>query len=468
MRRALSLVAVVLAVGGEVVAQTPNVIPRIRGLAFDSLRGQPLANAFVAIAGGPWSTTSDARGRFELEMVPGGAQSIILQHATLDTLGFSGLTTRVLLTDGAEVRVGTPSFATLWRRACGDRPAPTDSGFVYGTVYDAAGSKPIAGAGISLVWYDSLGRRDPKVRLTSDNPRLASESTIRSAYELSNWRLRSRSDANGTYVVCGVPVRGLGILVNAQRDSSSTTDSIDVVMDVRVQRRDLLIPSRTGSGSVATGIVVGHLTNHAGAPLPNARVIVAGVSDRSDESGRFILREVAAGTRRVEVLTLGMRPVYASIDVIAGDTATLSLVVSRAQILAGMDVTAMPFGKVMKVEFESRRKLALGYVADSAEISRYRSITNVLRDVPSLQLMQRGGSLTASVSNDRGGQCTPIVWLDGVEAGYGNLLDLAPSEVAGLEVYTRPLNVPTQYREKGVGTKCGAIIVWTKYVFKYR
>ncbi|MES2176586.1 MAG: carboxypeptidase regulatory-like domain-containing protein [Gemmatimonadota bacterium] len=497
MSRALVLaIAALLPARTALTAQGASVVPRVRGVAFDSLRNKPLADAFIAIAGGSWSTTSDSLGRFELEKVPAGVHSIILQHSTLDTLGFSGLTTRVRITDGVdEVRLGVPSFETLWQKAC-NGPVPLDSGFVYGMVYNATTNKPIADAEISLVWHDSIGGRrstplQEAARATAleererakktlvpkgsiyftpvEKPNYGREEVQQASGHAVHWRVQARTDSTGTYAVCGVPMKGLGIQIMAATDSLNVSDSIDVRMDIPVHRRDLRIAPTTASGSKRWGIVTGQLTDFAGAPFPYARVIIAGAPEaRSDELGRFIIREVAAGTRRVDFLSIGLPPTHATVDVVAGDTAALSLVLGKAQTLGGVNVKAMAIGRVMAIEFESRRKIGLGYVADSTEVSKYNSVTNVLRNVPSLIVTQRGGSTTTTVSDDRGGQCTPIVWLDGVEAGYGNLTDLTTNEVAGLEVYTRGMNVPTLYREKGVERKCGAILVWTKYLFKNR
>ena len=122
----------------------------------------------------------------------------------------------------------------------------------------------------------------------------------------------------------------------------------------------------------------------------------------------------------------------------------------------------------VSAEFSARRKNGLGYVIDSTTIGRYPSVPNVLRDVPGLQSSLRGASLSAQVPDGRGGTCIPTVWLDGLEAGYGNLLDLSTKELVGLEVYIRPLTVPPAYVLPGGALQCGAILAWTSYLFKNR
>jgi protocatechuate 3,4-dioxygenase beta subunit len=48
----------------------------VNGLAFDSLRGVPLPNAFVTIEGRSRATTSDAKGRFTFDTLPPGTYTL--------------------------------------------------------------------------------------------------------------------------------------------------------------------------------------------------------------------------------------------------------------------------------------------------------------------------------------------------------------------------------------------------------
>ncbi len=496
MRRALTVVLAGLLAGGPTArAQGDATIARVRGVAFDSLRGTPLAGAFVALRGSEWSGISDSLGHFAFDRVRPGTYQITVHHATLDTLGFSGLSTRVVIADAAtELRVAVPSFTTLWRQACGESiPVPADSGFVYGTVRDALTNRPVPNARIGVTWYDStrsivtrrsdLAAKDmeaysnarrkatPRKDVVEFSPVIAARvepSRQPAPINIARWGLEARTDESGTYAVCGVPVKGLGIRISAATDSASS-DSIDVVLDPRVRRNDLRVGPSASLGSVNRGTIVGQLSDAAGNPFAHARVFTADSREvRSDDSGRFTLREVPVGTRRVEIRYLGMRAARLAVDVVAGDTAMVTVALSRVPLLPGMRATATTISRVLAAEFDTRRRLGLGYVADSSAIWRHTSLLNVLRDVPSLTVVHRDASLAAFVPDGRGGTCVPTVWLDGVEAAYGNLFDLAPSEVVGLEVYTRPLTVPAVFVEKGGDRKCGAILVWTRYIFRNR
>src|SRR5215475_8877917 len=86
----------------------------VNGIAYDSLRSVPLGDAFVALsgAGGSRNASSDSRGRFHFDSVTPGAYTLSMQHAALESIGFPGVTTRVVVSDGAgELTIAIPSFA---------------------------------------------------------------------------------------------------------------------------------------------------------------------------------------------------------------------------------------------------------------------------------------------------------------------------------------------------------------------
>lgn len=135
MRFAFS--AVLIAVGA--FALPAQGVP-VRGIAFDSLNSAPLGNAFITMNGGGRnrSATADSSGRFTFDDVAPGVYVVSMQHASIDSLGFPGVSTRAIVTDGKqEILIALPSFASMWRSACGGTRAPADSGFLVGVVRHA-------------------------------------------------------------------------------------------------------------------------------------------------------------------------------------------------------------------------------------------------------------------------------------------------------------------------------------------
>jgi hypothetical protein len=418
----------------------------VRGVAFDSLRGVPLTDALVSIVGTARSVTTDSRGRFQFDSVTQGEHTFAVQHSALDSIGFSGVAARAVVTDGHnEVLVTVPSFASLWKSVCRG-PVPKDSGFVYGTVREAASGRPIRGATVEINWLDLSVHDKVFVSQTS-------------------YRGQSTSDSNGGYSICGVPM-DLTIRARASTDSS-VSGLIDLVgRGARVQRRDFLV-SAVDSSARARGAISGIVTDTAGRPFADARVVMDEVAElRSGTNGRFTIPDVPAGTRQVEILAIGMSPVVIAVDVSPNETASISASLHRITTLDVVRVTGSRRSMLVISEFESRRKTGAGYVRDSSQIASNATMASVFAAFPSLQV-ERGSSASSfwlSLPGGARGRCSPNLWVDGVAQRDTDLLTfLRPSEIAAVEVYPRVFNTPTRYMGADM---CGAVVLWTKRGFQ--
>jgi hypothetical protein len=236
------------------------------GFAYDSLHGAPLAGAFVSLSGTGLSTTSDANGAFRFGQLVPGAYTVVVLHAVLDSIGLSGPATHAdTRRSGDTVRVTVPSFATLWRDACGSAPAPRDGGFVFGSVHDAVTHQPVALATVGVSWLDF---------------------SVDGAREVSTqrWSGESPTDSTGSYAVCDVPSDAT-LHILAAKDSAAT-GVIDVLTThARITRRDLFLATNRSSQRQA-GVVVGIVRAKSGGPIAGARALTAG----ADEARRRLQR----------------------------------------------------------------------------------------------------------------------------------------------------------------------------------
>lgn len=447
----LTLPAVLASLGAAHLARAQGATPAVpvHGIAFDSLRGAPLADALVMIVGTDRSTVTDAHGRFQFASVPAGPHTFAVQHAALDSIGVSGISARATVTDGRdEVRIALPSFATLWRAACGNTPPPRDSGFVYGTVRDATGQDPLPDAIIEVTWIDVVV--DKSLAMTR-----------------TRWRERARADASGSYGACGVPL-SVGLRVQASSDSGRS-GLIDLMPSgLRVQRRDLLVGHASDSGATRGGTITGLVTDTAGRPFPEARVIMDGAPEiRSGADGRFTFRNVPSGTRQVEVLALGMLPVTAVVDVVAHETAAVAATLRKVRTLDVVRVTASRRVQLTIRDFEERRKTGFGYVRDSTAIASRGTLSSVFSEFAGVQV-ERGtsgaGSFSLSMKASGPGRCTPNLWIDGrEERDFDFLNSFHTDELAAVEVYPQAFSVPMRFM--GRNSTCGAVVVWTKWSF---
>ena len=430
-------------------ASAQRRIVAVRGVVFDSLRGEPLKNAFVTMAGGRAISTDD-RGRFRFDSISPGAYTFTVHHAVLDSIGFAGLSRQATITDGEdEIRLTVPSFATLWRVACGRRPAPRDSGIVYGTIRDADRGAPVADASVVLGWRDLL--LDKKTHRVVDR----------------HYRIETRSNPTGGYAICGVAT-DIGLHVRASTDSSAS-DAIQMLpVGVRVQRRDLAVGPITGDPA-RRGAISGVVTDFAGQPIGDARVVLDSLPEtHTDTAGRFTLSSVPIGTRQLEVTAIGSEPAMPVVDVTQGETTSTVVQLRKILELTGMRTTASAGARTFASEFTERRKTGFGYTLDSTQIMRYSQFVNVLQSVPSLNVQVHSSTLSITVPDGRGGVCAPDVLIDGALAMFGHLLDLYPREVAAMEVYPTSSHIPSKYARIGIQSQCGMILVWTKYGFSNR
>src|SRR5262245_22759840 len=279
----------------------------VRGIVFDSIRGRPLQNASVTIAGRPEAITTNARGQFTFDNVPPGVYTLTAHHAILDSIGLSGLAARASVVGAStgEIRLALPSFATFWRVTCPGSP-PRDSGIVFGTIYSADASAPVANAAIELFWTDLDVNKQRRV--------IARRS-----------HLNTSSNVRGEYAMCGVPPDAALLLFANKNDSAS--DSITIATaPTRIQRRDLFIGSKSPADPSHRGTIVGKVTDPAGQPMANVRILIdSAVNVRTDANGHFVIRGVAPGTRQLEVFAIGSVSTYASADVLPKDTAVVSI-----------------------------------------------------------------------------------------------------------------------------------------------
>jgi hypothetical protein len=194
-----------------------------------------------------------------------------------------------------------------------------------------------------------------------------------------------QSDSLGAYTVCGVPL-GTGIRILASTDSA-TTGILDLPPRTsRVQRRDLLLGATAGRGSALRGAIAGVLRGAGERPVPGARVSTQGLAEvRSDDDGRFVLRGVPVGTRQVDVVSIGTLPVSVLVDVLANDTTTLDLRLSKVAALDTMRVRATTVRQLRVRDIDDRKKQAFGHFMDSSQVERHADFRSAVTDLTSLK-----------------------------------------------------------------------------------
>lgn len=444
------ILAIVTGVCSQAVsASAQTVAPvSISGLAFDSLRNAPLAGATINLAGAgvSRSATSDPRGRFAFDSIVAGTYTLVMYHASLDSIGLAGISKAVIAKVAPEsVQISTPSFATMWRAACGSAAAPGDSGFVFGAVREVEHDTPVSNAAISLSW----------LQLAVDTSRVREKSKDKHgglSYSQQRWGGEVQSDARGNYAVCGVPT-DVALQVSAT-SGTAVTGMLDLPPfdeHSRIRRQDLLLGVATTDSEKAkpTGVVAGRVVGVTGAPASGARVVVDGAAEvRSAGDGRFVVPRVPLGTREIEVLSVGAVPFVGAVDVTAKDTVTIDVNLQKVTSLDAVKVTARTAHELRYEAIQERLKLGLGHSLDSTRIGGHNSIVNAVSMIVNPKAV-----------------CALI--LDGVKylgPDMGAELKFrSPGDIALIEAY-RYTEAPMEYRDP---RRCGRasdqyLLVWTK------
>ena len=469
MKHALILIVAASAAGG----QGP-----LRGIAYDSLHGRPLSGAFVGIAGLSVSAMSDSLGRFVLPAVPKGTHRVVMQHDVLDAIGISAAGARAVVTDGRDsVIVAVPSFATLWRAACGTQTPGVDTGFVFGTV--VRGGRPVPLATVAASWIDLY---------------VDSTKAVRQKQKL----MEADADSAGNFALCGVPTTtGLSLRANVGSSFGVWTD-VAPLDNERIARRDLTIiavsPMRfdVPTTTAFSGRVTRDSTD---LPVADAEVILAdvGLTARTNERGEFRITGVTPGAHMVQVRKIGYTFSDQQMEFAGGAPTVRNLAMSRITTLDSLNVTArpMPPDEAMRT-FDEHRKTGLGKFITRAELEKQRDrrMSDIVAQFPGVSIMhgKSGQAYLGSrtpVKSIRGEVCQPIkqddpddmrrpykpcpeacyarIFVDGVQISQNempNINRIDPAQLEGVEYYRGGAQLPIQYNV--LNARCGVLVLHTR------
>ena len=215
--------------------------------------------------------------------------------------------------------------------------------------------------------------------------------------------------------------------------------------------------------------VAGVVTDSSGAGIAGAEISLVGVDMRvrTDEAGRFRLSAppglVTISARRLGFLpetrqvTLKESQVPTQVDLrLATVPTSLKPVVVRS---AKVKFTGRLAGYYQRLEANNG-----GYFITREQIDHEnpRNLTQLLTRAPAMNdKRMRGGGTGVRM---RGRQCWPLVWLDGLPMGAGDVdLDAFPPQtIQGIEIYLGSTTAPMKYIANRDQSSCGTILIWSR------
>ena len=473
---ALSITATLVAPAGLAQQAAPTAIAS--GVVYDSIARHTIAGATVEFVNAndpsmrPFTTVSDASGRYRVSGLPFGSYLAGFFHPALDTLGLESAPRRVDVSVSQQrVDLATPSVQTVIASICPAGSASDSTGLLIGHVRGTAEESPIAGASVTVEWnetvIDAQGVRDRTRQVTGQSAEpgwfaicgLPTDAVLQA-------RAYAASDSSG-YTEVQVPPNGLRHLTFFIGGASLVTLPVTDTAQV-----GSALPETAWRGRARlTGTVV----DHNGKPVIGAHALVWGtkLAATTNERGAFTLDGLPGGTHTLEIRVIGYVPVTRTVHLAESRPANAAVVLDRAaQILSTVTVRGEMVYSSKLADFNRRRRSGFGVFRTSEEIarrSRNTRLSALLQDVFGIRVDRRGAESIVTMS--RGAtmgiglsRCVPSLFVDGMNDMVRDYDAYFADEIVGIEVYPRESVRPFEFVDPA--NPCGAVAIWTRPVPK--
>ena len=376
------------------------------------------------------------------------------------------LATTVLLAAAARGEAqAPPPVAPRTVVTCSETADPSLTGLA-GVVRDTLQGLVIPGALVSAIWADESGARRT---------------------------LSVDADQNGVYVLCGLPSM-TRLSVTAQFPSFRT-DPVGITIEPGPPAGwDILVAVEEGELSrllTLPGRILGRVIDQrTGRPVRGAAISLIdtllneGRERVTDGGGRFAFADLKPGMYRVSVAHMGFGSADELLHLPSDRTVQLDFELSVDPIRQAPIVVTVVRDKRLELQgFYDRREhgeaIGAGVYLTREDILDAGAIrvTHYLGRIPGVRIeCGGGGSNNCTVRMTRGvpslssraeyGCMNANVYVDGVRvirdggassASIDNFVSTA--EIAGIEVYRGPSELPAEFG--GAVGRCGAIVIWT-------
>ncbi|WP_419947916.1 carboxypeptidase regulatory-like domain-containing protein [Candidatus Palauibacter sp.] len=282
--------------------------------------------------------------------------------------------------------------------------------------------------------------------------------------------IRRSAEADGSFALC-VPADAQSATVWAEFGDDSSEEAAVTFEPGTTQQLQL----RVLFGEAEPGRIVGRVLDAA--TNRSVETVALSLSGRAqevqtDRRGRFAIAGVPAGEHRIEARRLGYADLASPVTVTRGLTTELEIrLVPAPREMEPIVVTAVRPRRLEVGGFYERKyygELVSGgtfFTLEDIDRRRPVRITHMLADAPGIRLRCPGsGFRDCWVESSRAasvGGCELRGYLDGSPVPVEDLDSIVlPVEVAGIEVYQGPAQLPPEFA--GYDARCGAVVIWTK------
>jgi hypothetical protein len=453
------MLAMLVLNGSAVAAQAT-----VSGVVYDSLSLSMLRGATVQFYGptdGPGArivnATTDSRGAYRITGLVRGRYLAGFFHASLDSLGLE-MPSHVVEVDGdRHADLATPSPRSISRAVCSGKSASDSTGILIGHLRESGSDRPLANARVHVDWSET----------TIDQKRISSVNVVAS----------SETTGPGWFAVCGVPT-STPLIVRAELAGDTTGDIRVELPPSSVAHVTLYLAasdSATRRGQRSRDArLAGMVLDAAGRPVV-ADVAVWGTAANAatNERGQFQFDSLPAGTRTVEVRSIGVEPKYVVVDLVRGQTSRVDIRMQKVVALKAVEIRAtVAYSKGLEL-FERHQRRSVGgvFVRPLDDALAGRDLIAITRtafgvDVSTdrnhnwhAYMRKPGGSIGRGL-----GKCEPTLYLDGRKSldtfddlyGY-----LGHDLILAVEIYPNYGEIPSDYPTEPL-SPCGLISIWTR------
>lgn len=444
-----AILAVALAIASGASAQSPAT-HTLRGVAWDSLRSIPLAGAIITLEGTRRIAISDKTGGFSFDSVAAGSHALVMEHDLLDSLDLVSVRREATVpTDGREVFLAVPAFATIWRAACGEAALPVSNGLLFGRVRNAQTHRGIADAAVRVRWT--------MIRIVNGT---ATPTTLGGD---------ATADGSGNYTICGVPVDSDLRLQAVAHGLAGPVITLQPG-DLRVRRFNISVV--TASDSSLRGSITGIVRDNTGRRVPGAKVTLSGGAEvDAGPDGKFTFQDVSVGSHQVTVRAIAANPVSQVVEVRGGQMTETQVDLVNFTVLDEARVETRSVKALFAAEMEERKVLGIAKFVDSTEVMKHINIVGAMTKMPALRVDRSGTISFQNLTGTRSvSTCPAGVMIDRRMTDQDELRMLPLEFIGSLEIYRYSNQIPIalypNISNPRAAKTCGLIAVWTKGNFK--